>query len=1201
MASTRTVNRSFAGGELGPDMYGRIDDAKYMSGAALVRNFITLPQGPAQNRPGFEYVNATKNNGIARLIPFVYNIEQTMVIELGDHYARFHTDAETLVYDATSLRPWIGPAGSTSYTLTTPTVITWTGNGLSNGDPIRFYVADGSLNPLPIGLQVGYTYTVEIIDANTFRIRDANGVLVGLSAPPGGTITYTNYPGASAASAHINVAPNQSANATSGILGGLASVPLPGGNAFVNASFTTSGYYSQGGWSAQLQCSTDGTTWQTIYGLGTTTTAAVRVNVSMANINQLQLRVYVQGTAGPSGSISITGAITSWSVDVPTGGTGGPTASVISYRYYTAGDAVSSAGSNWTAMKTDSGGITVPGTNPAIWAPLPGDLTYELPTPYAAADLFDIHYVQSADVITLVHPNYPPAELQRLGPATWTLTNIPFAPAIQPPANVTVTPSPGFKVQISSITGTLITTATNHTLSLGDQIYIDSLHANSGGDKSGFYIVSEVPVNTSGALILNELRAMDYNGVQLDATSWGGVTGGPTIQLATKSYDPHSYYVVTAIAQNGVDQSVISAQASALNNLDVPGAFNTISWSAVAGTLHYYIYKQLHSLYGYIGETTDLSFVDNNIAPDFSITPPYYETLFASPGNFPGAVGYAEQRKCFAGTTDQPQNLWMSNSGTETTFSYSLPVTDTDRIAIAVASREANIIRHIVPMTELMLLTSSAEIVIKPANSDVITPTTIAAKPQTYVGANNVQPSVINTALVYCAARGGHVRELGYAWTVNGFTTGDLSLRAAHLFDNLTLVDMAYMKAPRPILWFVSSGGDLLGLTYVPEEQIGAWHHHDTGGYGNPNLLQNPNFDQGSTGWTLETGWSVYGGARPDGSSGNMGVYGGPGTAAIVNNQSIPCTPGTGISASCLALGEPGATGTAVLRISFFDAAAAFISSVQSTPAVPANYIWANPFVSATAPASTAYATVDFAVYSAGTGGRWWVSNFNGGYSPLAAGSDSFESVACVAEGGEDRLYAVIRRSLNGQTVRYVERMASRILVDQAHAFFVDAGATYDGPPVTVISGLTWLEGLGVSVLADGAVYEKVLVSGGQITLEHPASVVTVGIPYNCDLATLPPVLQVDGFGQGRMLNINRVWMKVYESSQILIGPDPDHLTPYKQRTTEPWGSPPALVTGQIGPIVITPEWGAGTVFIRQQDPLPITVLGLTMELSIGG
>ena len=102
-------------------------------------------------------------------------------------------------------------------------------------------------------------------------------------------------------------------------------------------------------------------------------------------------------------------------------------------------------------------------------------------------------------------------------------------------------------------------------------------------------------------------------------------------------------------------------------------------------------------------------------------------------------------------------------------MSYALPVNDTDRIKFRVAAREANTIRHIVPLTQLILLTSSAEWRVTSVNSDAITPTSISVKPQSYVGASNVQPVIVNNSLVYAAARGGHVRELGYSWQANGF------------------------------------------------------------------------------------------------------------------------------------------------------------------------------------------------------------------------------------------------------------------------------------------------------------------------------------------------------------------------------------------------------------------------------------------------
>lgn len=683
MANIRTLQRSFSGGEISPEMFGRFDDAKYQSGLARCRNFITKPQGPAENRPGFAFVRAVKDSTKkVRLIPFTYSTTQTMVIEMGPGYFRFHTQGATLM----------------------------------------------------------------------------------------------------------------------------------------------------------------------------------------------------------------------------------------------------------------SGGVP-----------------YEIANPYAEADLFDVHYVQSADVLTLVHPNYAPRELRRLGATNWQLTTLSFAAPIAAP-------------------------------------------------------------------------------------------GAPTLVAAGHTAVKYTYhYVVTAVDSEGVSESAASAASSAGGNLFETGATVTISWAAVTGASRYNVYKMQGGLYGYIGQTAGLSIVDDNISPDLGKTPPIYDSVFNAAGDYPGAVSYFEQRRCFAGTTNKPQNIWMTKSGTETNMSYSLPIRDDDRIAFRVAAREANTIRHIVPLTQLLLLTSSAEWRVTSVNSDAITPSTISVRPQSYVGSSNVQPVIINNTLIYGAARGGHVRELAYNWQASGFITGDLSLRAPHLFDTFDIVDMAYAKAPQPMVWFVSTSGRLLGLTYVPEQQVGAWHWHDTDGV--------------------------------------------------------------------------------------------------------------------------------------------------------------FESCTVVAEGGEDALYCVIRRTINGNSVRYVERMASRQFTDQADAFFVDAGATYSGVPADVISGLGHLEGKTVSILTDGAVHPQRVVTGGSITLDIEASTVQIGLPIEADLQTLPLAVQLqDGsFGQGRFKNVNKVWLRVYRSSGIFVGPSASELTEAKQRTTENYGAPPALKSEEI-PIVLTPSWAdSGQIFVRQSDPLPLTVVSMTAEVALGG
>lgn len=1053
MPSTRTYSRSFAGGEISPEMFGRIDDAKFQSGAAVLRNFIATPTGAAENRPGFAFVKATKNNGVARLIPFTFSLDQTMVIELGDKYARFHTQGETLEYDVASLKAWDPPpSGDLAYTLTSPAIITWPTHNLVTGDPIRFYLfGNSSPDPLPGGLQLGYTYTAQVIDADNFNIKDASGNLVAFTAPSGGTIVYTNYPGTGSPAVSLNLGPNQSSTAHSTAATGLANVPIAGGEAVVNIDYSVEVYAYQGGGAATFEYSVDGTHWLPLGTVTQTRNASLRVQIPLANLFLLSVRVSASGGSGPSGSVSILATINSWSVDVPTSGSGPTTANLRAYRYYTAGDAVTYAGNAWVAVLTDSGGTTQPGTDATIWAELPADGTYEIPTPYAAADLFGIHYAQSADVLTLVHPGYPPAELRRLGATSWTLTPIAFGPPLATPTGVAAVASPGFLAQVASISSanpSLITTVSNHTLAMGDGVYLANISNGSNQVLDGFYLVDKVPVDGTGALIPNELYLSDYSGNNFTVASYHATDGSKpvTIQLGTKIFNITNQYAVQAIASDGVSASALSAAASILNNLDVPGSYNTISWQAVANAATYNVYKLFNGLWGYIGNTQALSFVDDNIAPDMGIVPGTPDAVFTKAGDYPGAVCYFEQRRCFAGTDNGPDNAWMSNSGTESMFNYSLPSLATDRIAFRVAALKADQIQHLVPMLQLIMLTSETEFALVPVNSDAITPSSISVKPQSYIGANAVQPSVINTSMVYASARGGHVRELGYAWTVNGYMTGDLSLRAAHLFDNLTVLDQAYSKSPRPIVWFVSSNGNLLGLTYIPEEQLGAWHHHDTDG--------------------------------------------------------------------------------------------------------------------------------------------------------------SFESICCVSEGAEDVLYAVINRKIQGQTVRYVERMASRIINenDASTWFFVDAGVTQSFPnPVTQISGLDWLEGKTVAVLADGCVQPSQVVASGKITLAHSAKVVTIGLPYTSDLETLPAVLQIDGFGQGTNKNISRAWVKVFLSSQVLTGPDLDHLTPFRERTTEPWGAPQSLQSRELQ-VLNTPSWQqSGQIWVRQALPLPLAVVGLTLEVVIGG
>ena len=772
MANTRIYSRAFSGGEMSPEMFGRIDDVKYQTGAAKLRNFIATPQGPAENRPGFSFVRAVKNSANkTRLIPFTYSTTQTMVIELGAGYIRFHTQGATLL----------------------------------------------------------------------------------------------------------------------------------------------------------------------------------------------------------------------------------------------------------------SGGVP-----------------YEISNSYAQADLFDIHYVQSADVLTLVHPNYPPAELRRLGATNWTLTNINFAAPIAAPTGLSVSR----------------------------------------------YIPASASVN-----------ADTYN--QMD-------------------------YVVTAVASDGISVSPASSVAGVSTNIFVTGSYNTITWSAVTGAARYNVYKKQGGIFGYIGNTTSTTLIDDNITPDLGYTPPIYETEFASSGNYPGAVSYFEQRRCFAGSVNEPQKIWMTRSGTESDLSYGLPIRDDDRIEFRVAAREANTIRHIVPLTQLILLTGSAEWRVSSVNSDAITPTSISVRPQSYIGASNVQPVIINNSLVYGAARGGHIRELGYSWQSNGFITGDLSIRAAHLFDTYDISDMCFSKAPQPLIWFVSTSGKLLGLTYIPEQQIGAWHHHDTDG-------------------VFESCTCV--------AEGNEDVL-----YVIVKRL---------INGSYVRYVERMETReiSTLDKCFFVDSGATYngTNTTSKTMTVSGGTTWG--------PADTLTITASA--------------------STFVGSSDIGDAIVLV--NGDGLKYTITITGYTSATVvtGRVDRTIPAALRNTATTVWNFAR--------NAISGLSWLEGKTVSILADGAVHPQRVVTSGAVSLNVPANIVTIGLPYQSDLQTLPAALQIDGFGQGRYKNINKAWLRVFQSSGIFVGPDANNLVEAKQRSTEPYGSPPALKSDEIL-VMLTPTWAAsGQVYIRQNDPLPLTLVGLTLEVSLGG
>lgn len=892
------VQQSFAGGEMSPAMYGRIDDQKYQQGLAVCRNFVCLPQGPVHNRSGFAFVGECLDSSKkSRLIPFTFSSTDTMILEFGHKKVRVLT------------RGGFVPSGVGS---TTPLVIDtpYDAESLSalhyaqSGDVLT--IVHPSYPPKELRRYSAYDWRLEDISLGA-----------PISAPTGLAGTY--YCGDSQATDNEKKAYTIRYRVTAvktdddGDKESEASATVSvTGNLFLGSSRITLTWSAVSGASRYRVYKT----YSGVYGyIGETDDLTFVDNNIGADAGKTPPRY--------DNPFTQDGGITS--VTVTNGGSG--------YGLYTPITSISPVGSGWMidgkGAKTNLSNVSLP---------------FETPSGYYDARLW-------VDGV--------------------------FVPTV-------------------SISGS------------GSGASASCAYGIGGGttDRYVSMIIRSLTLKSSGNGYKDGARVI----VEWDGVGFLHLEFKAVVQVSK----PRVY--VTDPTGTGCELEA---------NIDSNGVITSIRVVSPGK-----------------GYTNPKVVIDPNGGGGSGAAA---TAAFGKASDYPGAVSYFEQRRIFAGSSSRPQFVWMTRPGTETDMSYTIPSQKDNRIKFRIAALQASRIRHIVPLSSLILMTTGAEFRVTTANDDTLTPSSVGVKPQSYVGASEVTPVLVNSSIIYAAERGGHLWELGYNWQASGFVTGDMCLRAAHLFDTKQVVDMAFAKSPWPIVWCVSNDGSLLGCTYVPEQGVGAWHRHDTKG-------------------------------------------------------------------------------------------------------------------------------------------------------------GAFESVACVSEGEEDILYAVVRREINGKTVRYIERMAEREGVSLIDSFFVDCGVSdLYGEPQNFVNGLEHLEGCEVSILADGKVMPRAVVHGGSVRFPDKATRVTVGLPIEADMKTLPVAVQTQdgGFGNGAKKSVTRTYVRVYRSSGLNVGADFDRLYLNKPRRFEPHGTPPQLVSDDVE-VAVGPKWDdSGVVCLRQDQPLPLMVCGITAEFSM--
>lgn len=317
----------------------------------------------------------------------------------------------------------------------------------------------------------------------------------------------------------------------------------------------------------------------------------------------------------------------------------------------------------------------------------------------------------------------------------------------------------------------------------------------------------------------------------LSAPTWVSASGGTAASQ-------NQYFIVTAVASNGDETEVDFANSIGMTGVTLTVANpGILTANTVAGAAFYRFYKRFGTtgIYGFIGQVASsvatVVFTDYGITPDFLNAAPVVGPLYAlTAGNYPSTVGFVQQRRGFANSVNNPTTVWLSKSGSFSNFSYhNIGVQpDDDPITFIPANEQVNSIEHLLELRQMLLLTSGSEIAVNGNASGTVTPSAVNPQAQSYFGSGILKPITFGDVCLFQQARGWFVRDLGYAFEVNGYRGNDITIFSPHLFEGYTLTNWTYQQIPNSIAWTARSDGKFLGLTYIREQQILAWHRHDT-------------------------------------------------------------------------------------------------------------------------------------------------------------------------------------------------------------------------------------------------------------------------------------------------------------------------------------------------------------------------------------
>lgn len=439
---------------------------------------------------------------------------------------------------------------------------------------------------------------------------------------------------------------------------------------------------------------------------------------------------------------------------------------------------------------------------------------YEIASPYAQNDLFQIQCAQINDVMYLAHANYPVYKLSRVADANWTMQPVAWSYPPFRQENISAT-----TITASATSGTGIT-------------LVASAAVFDSGDVGGFYQIGWSRDSSTIAQALNSdgtsspIRILgDWS--FLTTGIWQGTvniqrsTDNGSTWITIRSYPGDANRNITASGTQETD-ALFRVVATGMNGSVASG--NPTAYLEAVNAIVYGVVK--------ITAVTDSQHATADVLIPLgstSATTYWSEGAWSTRRGFPRTVCMHQQRLFFGGNLAESQTVWGSVLGDFENFLVN--ALDDSSLQLTVASNDQTSINWLNSYRQdLMIGTSGEEYVLQPTSQgSALTPTNLDIRRQSNYGSAYLPAILVNNATLYVQRHGRKFLEAFYNWQIDGFISQDLNLMSDHVTHG-GVVQHAFQQILDSIVWIVTGDGILAGMTYDRNQNVVSWHRHTTDG-----------------------------------------------------------------------------------------------------------------------------------------------------------------------------------------------------------------------------------------------------------------------------------------------------------------------------------------------------------------------------------